>query len=118
MLKAIGLVFHHKNSPETQSIGAETGGTADKKARNAEVSGRAGSRRNPPERIPSFIRTVPSTLEFHQIMRSFMRSWVITTDRELGFSSLTLPRRLNIHLWLSIDRAEKPVKRRNVIIAR
>jgi hypothetical protein len=32
---------------------------------------------------PSFLRTVPSTPEFHRVMRG-KRSWVITTDRELG----------------------------------
>jgi hypothetical protein len=32
--------------------------------------------------IPSFIRTLPSTLEFHQVMH-YKCSWVITTDREL-----------------------------------
>jgi len=51
-------------------------------------------------------------------MRNFTRSWVVTTDRELGFSSLTLPRRLSIHLWLSIVSPETPVKMLNVTLAR
>jgi len=33
---------------------------------------------------PSFFRTLPSTPEFHRIMRLLQRSWVVTTDRELG----------------------------------
>jgi hypothetical protein len=40
----------------------------------------------------SFIRTVPSTQEFHLLMHE-PRSWVITTDRELEPWFRTLPRR-------------------------
>jgi hypothetical protein len=41
------------------------------------------------QKIPSFVRTIPSTPEFHRVMRR-RRSWVITTGRELEVETSSL----------------------------
>ena len=59
---------------------------------------------------PSSIRTVPSTPEFHRVLRA-SRSWVITTDRELG-ALLPHPAPKDIYdCGLSIWRVGRDVKK-------
>jgi len=58
--------------------------------------------------FPSFFRTVPSTPEFHRILRCLQHSWVVTTDRELERCSSPCPE--GITKW-SIVRGREDVKR-------